>query len=92
VRAQEPGTETPAPNTSLEPPLNPNSLPSLTLTGLLNVRVLQLLLMRQLLRLTRHNRCAGRGLRGDARNRLDVFRRRPAWRCTLSDRIATRPS
>jgi hypothetical protein len=44
VRAGKPGTETSAPNTSLNPPLNPSSLPSLTLTGLLNVRLLQLLL------------------------------------------------
>ena len=36
MRAQEPGTETPAPNTDLTPPLNPNSLMPLTLTvGLL---------------------------------------------------------
>ena len=66
MRAQEPGTETPAPNTDLTPPLNPSSLPSLTLTGLLNVRLLLLLLLRQLLRLTRLNRCAGRNLCGDA--------------------------
>jgi hypothetical protein len=46
--------------------------------------------MRQPLRLARQSRCAGRSLRGDARSRFDVFRRRSAWRCTRSDLIATR--
>jgi hypothetical protein len=32
MRAQEPGTETSAPYTSLNPPLNPNILMPLTLT------------------------------------------------------------
>ena len=39
MRAGEPGTETPSPNTGLDPPLNPNRLISdtvLTLTGLLH--------------------------------------------------------
>ena len=67
MRAGKPGTETSAPNTSLNPPLNPSRLPSLTLTGLLNVRLLQLLLMRQLLHPTRHDRCFGLCLCGGVR-------------------------
>ena len=78
MRAPEPGTETSAPNTSLNPPLNPSRLPSLTLTGLLNVRLLQLLLMRQLLHLTRHDRCFGLCLCAAAFDRFDVLRRRSA--------------
>jgi len=56
VRAQEPGTETPAPNTDLTPPLNPNSLMPLTLTGgLLNGQTAAAA-MRQLLHLTAPSR------------------------------------
>ena len=52
--------------------------------------LLLLLLTQQLLRLARQSRSVGRSLRGDARKRLDVFRRRPAWRCTWSDLVAPR--
>ena len=56
MRAQEPGTETPAPNTDLTPPLNPNSLMPLTLTGgLLNGQTAAAA-MRQLLHLAHHSR------------------------------------
>ena len=52
MRAQEPGTETPAPNTDLTPPLNPNSLMPLTLTGC----CCQLLLLLRVRQLRRHQR------------------------------------
>ena len=90
MRAGKPGTETSAPNTSLNPPLNPNSLMPLTLTWGCCCQLLLLLRVRQLLHLARHNRRFGPCLCGDARKRHDVFRRRPAWRCTSDDLIAPR--
>jgi hypothetical protein len=56
VRAGEPETETPSPNTGLNPHLNPNSLMPLTLTGgLLNGQTAAAA-TRQLLHLAHHSR------------------------------------
>ena len=87
MRAQEPGTETPAPNTGLNPPLNPNRL----ISDFDRSAALQLLLReRQPLHLARSYRCNGRGLCGDARDPVDVFHRRPAWHLLRSAGFAAR--
>ena len=89
MRAQEPGTETPAPNTGLNPPLNPNRL----ISDFDRSAALQLLLReRQPLHLARSYRCIGRGLCGDARDSVDVFHRRPAWHLLRDAGFAARTS